>query len=243
MTDAATSAPHLTAIAALDSEALRETLDQDGFVVTAPLVDADTCAELAQLYTADEATFRSTVTMARHGFGRGEYKYFARPLPDLVTSLRRTLYEKLAPAANVWASRLGHSPDWPAQHDALVERCAAAGQPRPTALLLRYGPGDYNCLHQDLYGAIHFPLQAILLLDRPGIDFDGGGLILVEQRPRRQSTPKVLPLTQGAIAVIPVKERPVPAVRGSARVQVRHGVSKVHRGLRRTLGLIFHDAA
>jgi hypothetical protein len=248
MTHTATPAPRLQSslvelIAALGPDAVREGLDREGFVVTAPLIDADTCAGLAQLYDAAAETFRSTVTMARHGFGRGEYKYFARPLPSLVATLRRTLYERLAPVANAWDARLGRQASWPAQHDALVKRCAAAGQTHPTPLLLRYGPGDYNCLHQDLYGEIHFPLQAILLLDRPGIDFDGGELILVEQRPRRQSTPMVVPLTQGAFALIPVKERPVQGLRGSARVQVRHGVSKVRRGLRRTLGLIFHDAA
>jgi hypothetical protein len=181
--------------------------------------------------------------MARHGFGNGEYKYFARPLPVLVMTLREALYERLAPIANSWSECLGDAAPWPASHGSLVARCAAAGQTRPTPLLLRYGSGDYNCLHQDLYGDIHFPLQAILLLDRPGIDFHGGELILVEQRPRRQSRPMVVPLTQGAIAVIPVKERPVQGVRGTSRVQIRHGVSKVHRRLRRTLGLIFHDAA
>jgi hypothetical protein len=248
MTHTATPAPRLhlpliDLIAALEPDAVREGLDRDGFIVTAPLISADTCAELAGLYEAAEDTFRSTVTMARHGFGRGEYKYFARPLPRLVATLRRTVYERLAPVANAWDARWGRAAGWPAHHDALVKRCAAAGQTHPTPLLLRYGPGDYNCLHQDLYGEIHFPLQAILLLDRPGIDFDGGELILVEQRPRRQSTPMVLPLTQGAFAVIPVKERPVEGLRGAARVQVRHGVSRVRRGLRRTLGLIFHDAA
>jgi uncharacterized protein len=248
MMHTATAAPRLRlplsdVSAALEPDAVRENLDRDGFIVTAPLIDADTCAELARLYEASEETFRSTVTMARHGFGRGEYKYFARPLPGLVALLRQALYERLVPVANAWDTRLGRAASWPAHHDALVKRCAAAGQTHPTPLLLRYGPGDYNCLHQDLYGAIHFPLQAILLLDRPGIDFDGGELILVEQRPRRQSTPMVLPLTQGAFAVIPVKERPVQGIRGSARVQIRHGVSKVRRGLRRTLGLIFHDAA
>jgi uncharacterized protein len=237
------SAPLIAAIAALESDAIRDSVDRDGFALTAPLIDARTCAELAELYSADDDTFRSTVTMARHGFGKGEYKYFARPLPRLVDLLRQAFYERLAPVANAWAARLGAAADWPPDHGSLVARCAGAGQTRPTALLLRYGAGDYNCLHQDLYGAIHFPLQVILLLDRPGTDFDGGELLLVEQRPRRQSTPMVLPLTQGAFAVIPVKERPVPSVRGAARVQVRHGVARVHRGLRRTLGLIFHDAA
>jgi uncharacterized protein len=235
--------PPAEAIAALEPRALQDSLDRDGFAITGSMIDAATCAELAQLYTAAEGTFRSTVTMARHGFGSGEYKYFARPLPGLVTALRRAFYERLAPIANEWGKRLGVTADWPADHDAVAARCAAAGQTRPTPLLLRYGPGDYNCLHQDLYGEIHFPLQAILMLDRPGIDFAGGELILVEQRPRRQSRPMVLPLVQGAFAVIPVRERPIQGARGPARVQVRHGVSKVQHGCRRTLGLIFHDAA
>jgi uncharacterized protein len=237
------SAAAVEAVAALEPLALQDSLDREGFAITAPMVDAATCAQLAGLYTAAEDTFRSTVTMARHGFGSGEYKYFARPLPGVVQALRRAMYARLAPIANAWESRLGRAADWPADHDSVAARCAAAGQTRPTPLLLCYGPGDYNCLHQDLYGAIHFPLQAILLLDRPGIDFDGGELILVEQRPRRQSRPIVLPLTQGAFAVIPVRERPVQGIRGPARMQVRHGVSTLHRGFRRTLGLIFHDAA
>jgi hypothetical protein len=232
---------------ALGTAALREALDRDGYAVTPPLIDGATCAELAALYEAGGETFRSTVIMARHGYGRGEYRYFARPLPAAVAALRREVYAALAPVANAWAARLARPPHprdpWPPGHDALVARCAAAGQTRPTPLLLRYGPGDYNCLHQDLYGAIHFPLQAILLLDRPGADFDGGELILVEQRPRRQSRPMVVPIAQGAFAIVPVKERPIETARGAARVQMRHGVSVVRRGLRRTLGLIFHDAA
>jgi uncharacterized protein len=241
--EAVDAAAAVAAVAALEPTSLQDRLDRDGFAVTAPLIDASTCAELARLYEAADDTFRSTVIMARHGYGSGEYKYFARPLPDLVVALRRTFYERLAPIANAWNMRMGRSADWPADHESVIARCAAAGQTRPTPLLLRYGPGDYNCLHQDLYGEVHFPLQAILLLDRPGIDFDGGELILVEQRPRRQSRPIVLPLIQGAFAVIPVRDRPIQSARGTARTQVRHGVSRVHRGLRRTLGLIFHDAA
>jgi hypothetical protein len=241
-TGSATAAA-VESVAALDPQALQDSLDREGFAITAPMVDPDTCAQLAELYTAAEGTFRSTVAMVRHGFGSGEYKYFARPLPGLVDALRRAMYARLAPIANEWEKRLGGAGDWPLDHDSVAARCAAAGQTRPTPLLLRYGPGDYNCLHQDLYGEIHFPLQAILLLDRPGIDFDGGELILVEQRPRRQSKPMVVPLAQGAFAVIPVRERPVQGIRGPARVQVRHGVSTLHRGFRRTLGLIFHDAA
>jgi hypothetical protein len=228
---------------ALDRATLQEQLDRDGFAVTAPLIDRRACGELAALYDADAGVFRSTVVMARHGYGRGEYKYFGRPLPAAVAALRRGMYAALAPVANAWSARLGTAASWPAGHDALAAQCAAAGQTRPTPLLLRYGPGDFNCLHQDLYGKIHFPLQAILLLDRPGVDFDGGELILVEQRPRRQSRPMVVPITQGAFAIVPVKERPVAGRRGTSRVQMRHGVSLVRHGLRRTLGLIFHDAA
>ena len=169
-------APMLDAIATLEPAAIEGSLDRDGFALTAPLIDADACANLARLYTSDEAAFRATVSMARHGFGSGEYKYFARPVPPLVAALRRSLYQRLAPVANSWDVRWGRPAGWPPDHDSLVARCRAAGQTRPTPLLLRYGPGDYNCLHQDLYGQIHFPLQAILLLDRPGVDFDGGEL-------------------------------------------------------------------
>jgi hypothetical protein len=181
--------------------------------------------------------------MARYGFGSGEYKYFAAPLPIIVESLRKALYERLAPVANEWNVRRGRTAEWPIDHDMLRLRCAAAGQARPTPLLLRYGVGDYNCLHRDLYGEIHFPLQGIVLLDRSGIDFDGGELLLAEQQPRKQTKAMVVPLIQGAIAVIPVKERPIQSTRGTAMIRVRHGVSPLRRGLRRTLGLIFHDAA
>ena len=235
--------PSEAATARTESAAILEALDRRGFALTEPIVSQPECAELAALYDGETATFRSTVIMSHHGFGRGEYKYFAYPLPTFVGALRQRLYAQLAPVANAWSARLGQPTAWPDTHDALIERCHAAGQPRPTPLLLRYGPGDYNCLHQDLYGPIHFPLQAILLLDQPGVHFDGGELLLVEQRPRRQSTPIVVPIVRGAIAVIPVKERPVESARGFARVQVRHGVSALRRGLRRTLGLIFHDAA
>lgn len=231
------------AIKRLKPRAILDSIDRTGYALSAPIVGDEECRALAALYEAEAAKFRSTVTMARHGFGRGEYKYFAYPLPPLVAELRRHLYEVLAPVANEWSTRLGGLADWPARHEALLERCSAAGQPRPTPLLLRYGVGDFNCLHQDLYGAIHFPLQAILLLDQPAVDFDGGELVLVEQRPRRQSTPIVVPLVRGAIAIVPVKERPAEGPRGFARVGVRHGVSSLRRGSRRTLGLIFHDAA
>jgi hypothetical protein len=227
----------------VDALGIQEAIDQSGFWLSPAVIDPDTCAELSGLYDGSEALFRSTVSMARYGFGRGEYKYFARPLPPAVDALRKVLYQRMAPVANAWNLRLGRPADWPAEHETLVDRCAAAGQLRPTPLILRYGVGDYNCLHQDLYGDIHFPLQAIVLLDRPGEDFDGGELLLVEQRPRKQSRPRVIPMVQGAIAVIPVKERPSQSVRGVSRIQVRHGVSEVRRGLRRTLGVIFHDAA
>jgi hypothetical protein len=226
----------------LESSVIQEAIDQTGFWLSQPVIDRETCAQLAGLYEAGDALFRSTITMARYGFGRGEYKYFAYPLPEPVSALRRALYSHLAPVANAWSERLGRPGVWPADHQSLMARCAAAGQAKPTPILLRYGTGDYNCLHQDLYGEIHFPLQAIILLDRPTEDFEGGELLLVEQRPRRQSRPLLVPLTQGAIAVIPVKERPAASVRGVARVQVRHGVSEVRRGLRRTLGIPFHDA-
>jgi uncharacterized protein len=239
---AAISDPALIA-GALEFISLLGRLDRDGFAVTPPLIEPDACAGVADLYEDAEVAFRSTIEMARHGYGQGQYKYFAYPLPPPIAFLRHAVYAHLAPIANAWAQRLGGEPVWPDRHELLIERCAAAGQPRPTPLLLRYAPGDYNRLHQDLYGEIHFPLQAILLLDRPGADFDGGELVLVEQQPRRQSRPMVIPLVQGALAVIPVKERPILGPRGVSRVQMRHGVSALRQGVRRTLGLIFHDAA
>jgi hypothetical protein len=239
----ATSGKSVAAVSEVDAGEVLDALDREGFWVSAPLVDRHSCDLLASLYEGDQTLFRSTIHMARYGFGSGDYKYFAAPLPIEVDSLRKALYERLAPVANAWSVRRGDLPHWPANHDALRARCAAAGQTRPTPLLLRYGVGDYNCLHQDLYGEIHFPLQGILLLDRPGIDFDGGELLLCEQRPRKQSKAMVVPLVQSAIAVIPVKERPAVSARGTAMIRVRHGVSPLRRGLRRTLGLIFHDAA
>jgi hypothetical protein len=232
----------LAAVAQLESDVIREAIDARGYWVSSPLLDASTCAEIAQFYDGDKVPFRSAIDMARYGFGNGEYKYFAHPLPDIVTMLRRSIYEKLAPIANHWKRQSDDPSEWPTCHDELLKVCAAAGQKRPTPLLLRYSTGDYNCLHQDLYGEVHFPLQAIVLLDRPNIDFEGGELLLVEQRPRRQSKASVVPITQGALAVIPVKERPIVSARGTARNQVRHGVAEVRRGQRRTLGLLFHDA-
>jgi uncharacterized protein len=229
-------------IAALDWARLSASIDELNYALTPPLLSQADCEAVAGLY-GQASKFRSTVVMSRYGFGRGEYKYFAEPLPAIVQTLRQALYPSLATIANRWAIQLGLPAQWPAEHDALRQQCHAAGQTRPTPLLLRYGPGDYNCLHQDLYGAIHFPLQAVIMLDRPGIDFDGGVLTLVENRPRMQSRCETVALTQGQMAIIPVRERPRVGSRGPYRTQLRHGVSSVHRGLRRTLGIIFHDAA
>lgn len=233
----------VAAIAQLHSNMIREAIDARGYWVSPPVLDASACAQIAQLYDDQTVPFRATINMARHGFGNGEYKYFAHPLPPIVTTLRGAIYEKLAPIANHWKCHSVEPFEWPVRHDELLKLCAKAGQKQPTPLLLRYSAGDYNCLHQDLYGKVHFPLQAIVLLDRPNLDFEGGELLLVEQRPRRQSRASVVPITQGAVAVIPVKERLVTSVRGVARSQLRHGVAEVRRGQRRTLGLIFHDAA
>jgi hypothetical protein len=224
-------------------EALRAALDQSGYAVIHSLIDEAACAALAAMYDGAADRFRATVTMARHGFGRGEYKYLSRPLPDLVQTLRETLYPPLSVIANEWAERLRTPRRWPVHHREFVDTCAAAGQLRPTPLLLRYGPGDYNRLHQDLYGDIYFPLQVIVLLDAPQRDFEGGELLLVESRPRMQSRPIVIPLAQGDAAVIPVRDRPVSGSRGWSKALVRHGVAEIRSGARRTLGVIFHDAA
>lgn len=223
---------------------LASDLDRDGFGLLPGLLSPETCAAVAALYD-DPAPqrFRSTVVMGRHGFGRGEYRYFARPLPDPVLALREALFPGCADIANLWAERLGETRRWPATHAELARECAEAGQTRPTPLLLRYGPGDYNRLHQDLYGDLVFPLQVVVLLDQPGRDFEGGELVLVEGRARMQSRPMVVPLARGDAAVIPVRSRPVAGARGWAKAAMRHGVSEVRSGQRRTLGIIFHDAA
>jgi hypothetical protein len=200
------------------------------------------CRELAQLYP-DDSRFRSRVVMGRHGFGRGEYKYFAYPLPPLIAELRTALYPHLAPVANTWSRRLGGDERYPDSLEAFLERCHAAGQVKPTPLLLQYGPDDYNCLHQDLYGERVFPLQLTVLLSQPGGDFTGGEFVLTEQRPRMQSRAEVVPLGQGDAVVFAVHHRPVRGARGDYRVNLRHGVSRVIRGRRHTLGVIFHDAA
>lgn len=219
-----------------------ESLDAEGYAVTGPLLSSAACRRVRAYFDSPAIAFRKTIDMARHGFGRGQYRYFDYPLPDDVAALRASLYARLQPIANDWAERLGEEPAWPETLAELLARCHAAGQRRPTPLLLRYGAGDYNRLHQDLYGDIHFPLQVIVLLSRPGRDFSGGELVLVEQRPRMQSRPIVVPLAQGQAAIVPVRARPCRGVRGFYRVQMRHGVGEVRSGSRTTLGLIFHDA-
>lgn len=217
-------------------------LDADGWAVLPRLMNDSECISTAGLYESDTG-FRSRVVMARHGFGRGEYRYFAYPLPDIVSELRPALYGQLAPLANEWHERMGLPARFPAAHDTFLERCHAAGQTRPTPLLLQYEPGDYNCLHQDLYGEHVFPLQVAVLLSDPGTDFTGGEFVLTEQRPRMQSRAAVVPLRRGDAVVFAVSARPVQGTRGNYRVVMRHGVSRVTTGRRHTLGVIFHDAA
>ena len=221
---------------------LLERLNAHGHAVLPRLLDARQCAELVAMYDED-ARFRSRVVMARHGFGRGEYGYFAYPLPEPVARLRAALYPPLATVANRWAEAIGSGVRYPGTHDAFLARCRDAGQSRPTPLLLRYGAGDYNCLHQDLYGEHVFPLQVAILLAEPGVDFDGGEFVLTEQRPRMQSRVSVVPLRRGDAVVFAVNERPVQGSRGVYRVRMRHGVSTVGSGNRHTLGIIFHDAS
>ncbi len=228
-------------LARLDWPALVAALDADGFAVTPPLLTARECAELARLYD-DAARFRSTIDMARYRFGVGEYRYFATPLPPVVAALRTHAYRRLAPIANAWMERLGATDRYPAGLDAYLARCAAAGQRRPTPLLLRYGAGGYNCLHQDVYGALGFPLQLTCMLSRPERDFTGGEFLLVEQRPRAQSRGEAIALGQGEAVIFANRHRPIRGTRGDYRVTVRHGVSRVRTGERTTLGIIFHDA-
>jgi uncharacterized protein len=228
-------------VAALEWTVMANELDAYGCAVTAPLLTPDECEELAALYPSD-APFRSRVIMARHGFGRGEYKYFAYPLPDPIAELRTALYPPLAEIANRWNEAMGIEVRYPAGHHAYLDRCHKAGQPKPTPLLLQYGPDDYNCLHQDLYGEHVFPLQATVLLSRPDADFHGGEFVLTEQRPRMQSRAEVVPLAQGQAVIFPVHHRPVQGTRGVYRVNMRHGVSRLRDGRRHTLGVIFHDA-
>jgi len=234
-------APLSGRIAALDWAAIAAALDAYGCATTGPLLTVDECAALAARYD-DEALFRSRIVMARHGFGRGEYKYFAYPLPDEVATLRSALYPPLATIANRWNEAMGVDLRFPAEHPAFLKRCHAAGQTKPTPLLLRYAAGDYNCLHQDLYGEHVFPLQVTLLLSQPGADFSGGEFLLTEQRPRMQSRAEVVPLGLGEGVIFPVHHRPVAGTRGIYRVTMRHGVSRLRSGQRQTLGVIFHDA-
>ena len=228
-------------LGALDWPAMEESLNAEGYAVAGSLLAPEACRALAGGY-ADTAQFRSRVVMARHGFGRGEYHYYSYPLPGLVAQLRQALYPPLARIANHWNQALGETARYPAQHADYLAQCHAAGQLRPTPLLLQYGAGDYNCLHQDLYGDHVFPLQAAFLLSAPGEDFSGGQFVLTEQRPRMQSRVAVVPLAIGDAVIFPVHQRPVRGTRGLYRVNMRHGVSKLTQGHRHTLGVIFHDA-
>ncbi|WP_293347084.1 2OG-Fe(II) oxygenase [Phenylobacterium sp.] len=228
-------------IEAVDWPRVSAELDGQGWAILPKLLDAAEADAIAGLY-AREAGFRSRVVMARHGFGRGEYRYFSYPLPDPVQSLRAAAYPRLAPIANRWHERMGNAVRFPDDHAAFLDRCHQAGQTRPTPLLLEYGPDDYNCLHRDLYGEHVFPLQIAVLLDQPGEDFMGGEFVMTEQRPRMQTRPMVLPLRKGDAAVFAVAGRPVKGVRGDYQVKLNHGVSKLHAGRRHTLGIIFHDA-
>lgn len=225
---------------ALDWEALTAELDARGFAVTEQLLDEGECDDLAALF--DSGTFRSTIDMARHRFGDGRYRYFEHPLPSPIGELRSTFYGRLAPIANSWAKRLGEEERYPSQHEELLERCRAADQKRPTPLILRYGEGDWNALHQDLYGAVYFPFQVLTILSRPGVDFKGGEFVLVEQRPRAQSRAHVLSPAQGAFVIFPTHHRPGAGKRGFHKAAMRHGVSTVKSGSRSALGIIFHDA-
>jgi uncharacterized protein len=226
----------------VDWDRVAAELDGHGCAVIPGLLDAAACAALAASY-ADAALFRSRIVMERFNFGRGEYQYFAYPLPEPVATLRTVLYPPLARIANRWHTVLGEAARYPATHAEYLARCHAADQTRPTALLLKYLEGDYNCLHQDLYGEHVFPLQATVLLSRPGEDFTGGEFVLTEQRPRMQSRAEVVPLAQGDAVIFAVSQRPVNGTRGAYRVNMRHGVSRVRSGIRHTLGIIFHDAA
>jgi uncharacterized protein len=227
---------------AIDWERVGRDLDESGNAVLAALLSADGCDALAALYHTDEP-FRTRIVMARHGFGRGEYKYFDYPLPEPVASLRTALYPYLSPVANRWNEAMGLDVSYPTTHDEFLARCHAAGQRRPTPLLLRYEAGDYNCLHQDVYGEHVFPLQVATLLSEPGRDFTGGEFVMTEQRPRMQSRAEVVPLRKGDAVVFTVRSRPVRGSRGVYRVNLRHGVSRVRSGLRHVVGIIFHDAS
>jgi uncharacterized protein len=235
-------APAAPDLHALPWASIEEALDAQGYATTGPLLDASECAALVAGYD-DAQRFRSRVVMQRHGYGRGEYRYYAYPLPPLVAALRSDLYAALVPVANRWMEKLGSAVRYPATHAQFLQRCHARGQTRPTALVLRYGAGDYNCLHQDLYGEELFPLQATFLLAAPERDFSGGEFLLTSSRPRRQTQASVVPLVHGEGVIFAVRERPEAGVRGWRKVSQRHGVSVLHRGARHALGIIFHDAA
>jgi uncharacterized protein len=241
MTTKVPAAPPWERVDALDWEGLGAQLDERGFAVTEPVLDEGECAELAGLF--EDGRFRSTVDMARHRFGDGRYRYFDHPLPGPIGELRSSFYAHLAPVANEWAERLGEEERYPARHEELLERCRAAGQERPTPLILRYGEGDWNALHQDLYGEVFFPFQVLTILSRRGLDFEGGEFVLLEQRPRAQSRAQVLTPAQGAFVIFPTHHRPGAGKRGWHRAGMRHGVSTVTSGSRTALGIIFHDAA
>jgi len=236
------AAPNAAAlVSSLDWQRISQELDSQGSIVLERLISVDRCQALAAMYPQDEL-FRSRVVMGRHGFGRGEYKYFHYPLPDIIAELRTELYSRLVPVANRWNAAMGSEIRYPEKHAQFLERCHAAGQVRPTPLLLQYGEGDYNCLHQDLYGEHVFPIQVAILLSEPSRDFTGGEFVLTEQRPRMQSRPEVVPLRQGDAVAFAVHHRPVRGTRGFYRVNLRHGVSRLRAGRRHTLGIIFHDA-
>ena len=244
MTKSAVQALQLNFVAervnALDWPSLTASLDQRGYAVAERLLNVAECRALATMDSDD--AFRRRVVMAKHGFGRGEYRYFAYPLPSIVSALREAFYPWLSTIANAWSERLEQHTRFPATHAEFLSRCHAAGQTQPTPLLLRYGPGDYNCLHQDLYGEQVFPLQLAVLLAEPGEDFSGGEFVLTEQRPRRQTRVEVCPLRRGDAIVFAVHHRPAQGTRGVYRVNLRHGVSEIRSGERHTLGIIFHDA-
>jgi uncharacterized protein len=228
-------------VAAYNWRMLAGELDGYGCAVLTKLLSPEECRNIAALYS-DESHFRSHINMARHGFGKGEYRYFKYPLPDLLGGLRTALYPHLAAVANDWNVRMDIDERYPGEHASFLKRCHAAGQTRPTPLLLQYVPGDFNCLHQDLYGDLAFPIQVAILLSEPGIDFTGGEFVLTEQRPRMQSRAEVVPLRQGDAVAFAVHNRPVRGSKGSYRVNLRHGVSRIRSGMRHTVGIIFHDA-
>ena len=228
-------------LASYDWQKIADELDQFGTATLDQLFSKDQCSEIVGLYDASDA-FRSTISMARHGFGRGEYKYFANPLPEIIGASRKELYGRLSPIANRWSERLRSAMEYPSNHDEYLAMCHAAGQTRPTPLILQYVEGDYNCLHQDLYGDLAFPLQVAVLLSQPGENFMGGEFVLTEQRPRMQSRAEVVPLRRGDAVIFAVNDRPICGTRGDYKAKMRHGVSRLRSGKRHTLGIIFHDA-